>query len=87
MTRKIVQVTAVPPGSGYCAAVVALADDGTVWASGFNPEAQGFNPWQPLPHLAATDEEALRLVDQHKVKQIDTKDGFWKRLFNPFSLR
>ncbi|QHF00494.1 hypothetical protein LCG56_29330 (plasmid) [Pseudomonas cannabina pv. alisalensis] len=83
MTRKIVQVSAVSSGGGYHPAVVALADDGSVWASSFDPDVMQFNQWEPLPVLAATDEEQMRLVEHQKSKAAEPALGFWKR----FSVR
>ncbi|WP_155007484.1 MULTISPECIES: RCC1 domain-containing protein [Pseudomonas syringae group] len=80
MTRKIVQISAVSSGGGYHPAVVALADDGSVWAAGFNPEAMKFDQWEPLPVLAVTDEEQLRLVKDQKSKEAEQTLGFWKRM-------
>lgn len=80
MTRKIVQISAVSSGGGYHPAVVALADDGSVWASGFNPKAMKFDQWEPLPVLAVTDEEQLRLVKDQKSKEAEQALGFWKRM-------
>lgn len=80
MTRKIVQISAVSSGGGYHPAVVALADDGSVWASGFNPEAMQFNPWEQLPVLAVTDEEQLLVVKHQKSKEAEQALGFWKRM-------
>nr|WP_193069094.1 hypothetical protein [Pseudomonas fluorescens] len=80
MTRKIVQISAVSSGGGYHPAVVALAEDGSVWASGFDPEAMQFRQWEPLPLLAATDDEQLRLVENQKTKEAEQALGFWRRL-------
>lgn len=91
MTRKIIQISAVSPGrsgdKGYHPAVLALADDGSVWGSGFNPETKNFDQWEKLPSLPATDEEAKKLLDEQRSKREKPKLSLWKQFENRLLLR
>ena len=88
MTRKITQISALSPGhsggSSYHPGVLALADDGSVWGSGFNPETNSFDVWQKLPSLPATDEEAARLLAEQRASRPDaiSSSGSWPATSN-----
>ncbi|MBA1306725.1 hypothetical protein [Stutzerimonas stutzeri] len=91
MTRKIIQISAVSPGrsgdKGYHPAVLALADDGSVWGAGFNPSTKNFDPWEKLPALPATDQDAMETLQKHRDAQKQTPLTFWQQLEKRFLLR
>lgn len=80
MTRKIIQISTIGPGLGYLPAAVALADDGTVWLSGFDPQKEDFSLWKKLPALPATDEEAVRLLENERAQKVQPNLSVWGRL-------
>ncbi|HDS1721737.1 hypothetical protein NPS53_09505 [Pseudomonas putida] len=80
MARKIIQISTISPGHSFHPAAVALADDGSVWVAGYDPEAKDFNLWQKLPALPATDEEAARLLEERRAPKEEPQLSFWGRV-------
>ncbi|BDC78420.1 MULTISPECIES: RCC1 domain-containing protein [Pseudomonadaceae] len=88
MSRKIIQISAVSPGSNgrqfFHPAALALADDGTVWCAGYNPVEEQFDPWQKLRDLPQTDQEALDVLAEHKKALVEPQfslaDAWRKRI-------
>ncbi len=88
MSRKIIQISAVAPGSSgglsFHPATLALADDGTVWCAGYNPDKEQFDPWQKLRELPQTDQEALDVLAEHKKTLVEPQyslaDAWRKRI-------
>lgn len=93
MARKIVQISAVAPGHagpgarGYYPAVIALADDGTVWCSGLVPESGSFGMWEKLPAFPATDEEALQLLEKQNARKEQPKLTLLERFAKVLGIR
>lgn len=88
MKRKIIHIATVSPGRSqqhsYNPSVVALADDGTVWAAAFNPGSRVFDPWERLPDVPENDAEAAEiLANHHKVleelRSPSSRDGHNRR--------
>lgn len=84
MSRKIIQISAVAPGSNgsrfYHPAALALTDDGTVWCAGYNPDEEQFDPWQKLRDLPQTDQEALDVLAEHKKNLVKPQPSFMDAL-------
>lgn len=56
--RKIIQLIMSPPGPGYKPMIVALCDDGTVWADVIGRPAS----WQKLDDIPQDDEDNERII-------------------------
>ncbi|WP_162962100.1 hypothetical protein [Pseudomonas aeruginosa] len=92
MNRKIVQISAISPGrsvtKGYQPGVLALADDGSVWGAGFNPNTLSFDPWEKLPDLPGTDQEAAEILARHRAAKVEKPQlSFWQFVRQQFLTR
>lgn len=87
-SRKIVQIATSSPGHGlrrsFGPVVVGLADDGSIWASGYNPDLDVFEPWEKLPPLPQTDEEGMGLIEERKAPKPLPKKTFLEHLADHF---